>query len=453
VTLDYKLTVVIIDDFTSRSFTEFSNYDIQYYDYAKTYTSYTGDSYAYYSGFDYGDVDYSGILTDTVSYGWKNVNSLTGLSLSPFSGYTFNRFSDNNPTGYYYGYDPEVIDYTFYDNIDSVNSWTQSSPGHGDWVLKAFTDTLNDRSDVEIVAIDIDYDNPSDLESLFTLTDLNGKTVPFLTKLYNQAINDFHQTGEYHLMVGISASFTYLPALSAIESLLTDDMIIVQSAPNVTSSGINWANYLPNVITVGAWNVDNDGYALAGNINSIDTIDVFANGYIERTGWDDGWSFGTSYATPRVFADIVNFFDSSLLPLLEAGNDTINGGQGIDIIDGGLGNDRLTGGLDSADYFRFSTKLNAKSNLDTITDFVSGVDKIQLSQSIFTKFTGDLVESAQLVSGAGLTAARDTDDYLIFNTTNGALYYDADGNGKAAAVQFATLLGVSSITHEDFMIV
>jgi Ca2+-binding RTX toxin-like protein len=92
--------------------------------------------------------------------------------------------------------------------------------------------------------------------------------------------------------------------------------------------------------------------------------------------------------------------------------------------------------------------------LDTITDFVSGTDKIQLDDAIFTRFANNTsVPSTQLVSVADLTAARDTDDYLIFNTTNGALYYDADGNGKAAAVQFATLLGISSITYEDFMIV
>ena len=112
-------------------------------------------------------------------------------------------------------------------------------------------------------------------------------------------------------MVGINASFTYAPSgvISAVNKLLSNDMFIVQAAPNVSSSGIDWGQYLSNVINVGAWNVDNNGYALAANINAIDTVDVFANGYIERSGWGAGWNFGTSFATPRVFADIVNVFD------------------------------------------------------------------------------------------------------------------------------------------------
>ena len=181
---DYKLTCVIIDDFTSRSFTEFSGFDIQYYDYAKSYTSYTGDSHGYYYGYDRGDVDYSGILTNNVVYDWFNVNNLTGFDLNAFTGYKNGGSSLNNFTNLYYGNDPEVIDYYYYNNIDAINNWTQSTPGHGDWVLKAFTDTLKDKSDVEIIAIDIDYDSSGDLDSLFASTTLNGKSVPFLTSLH-----------------------------------------------------------------------------------------------------------------------------------------------------------------------------------------------------------------------------------------------------------------------------
>lgn len=188
--------------------------------------------------------------------------------------------------------------------------------------MKAFTDSLNDESDVEIIAIDIDYDSSGDLNSLFATTTLNGKSVPFLTSLYTySALNDLHQQNEYHLIVGINASFTYSPAqaISAVNNLLSSDMIIVQAAPNVSSSGVDWGQYLSNVINVGAWNVDSNKYVLASNLDAIDTVDVFANGYIQRPGWGSGWNFGTSFATPRVFGDIVNLFDSSVLPLLDSG--------------------------------------------------------------------------------------------------------------------------------------
>jgi Ca2+-binding RTX toxin-like protein len=136
-----------------------------------------------------------------------------------------------------------------------------------------------------------------------------------------------------------------------------------------------------------------------------------------------------------------------------AGNDIISGGVGNDIIDGGAGNDRLTGGLDSADYFRFTTAI--KSNIDTITDFVSGTDKIQLDDAIFTRFAGISVQSTHLVVGSSTVDVKATqlDDYLLYNTSTGQLYYDADGNGKGNALQFATLVGVATLTVDDFTII
>ena len=80
-----------------------------------------------------------------------------------------------------------------------------------------------------------------------------------------------------------------------------------------------WGEYIPNVINVGAWNVDQNGYALASNKNYIDTVDVFADGYIAKDGWQGvghGWSFGTSFATPRVTAEIVNFANEYLTPII-----------------------------------------------------------------------------------------------------------------------------------------
>jgi len=57
------------------------------------------------------------------------------------------------------------------------------------------------------------------------------------------------------------------------------------------------------------------------------------------------------------------------------GNDTLDGGKGDDILNGGLGADVLTGGL-GADVFVFDA---LDSATDRITDFKSGVDKIDLS--------------------------------------------------------------------------
>ncbi|MFH6786990.1 MULTISPECIES: calcium-binding protein [Methylobacterium] len=57
--------------------------------------------------------------------------------------------------------------------------------------------------------------------------------------------------------------------------------------------------------------------------------------------------------------------------------DRLDGGNGNDTLIGGEGDDTLIGGA-GADYFRF----DANGGIDTVTDFVSGSDKIQLGPSI-----------------------------------------------------------------------
>ena len=123
-----------------------------------------------------------------------------------------------------------------------------------------------------------------------------------------------------------------------------------------------------------------------------------------------------------------------------AGNDTMNGGTGNDTLDGGLGADTLRGGA-GADSFVFNTALNAASNVDTITDFVSGSDHIALSKMIFAGTATGALGSAAFYASAVATAAHDSSDRIIYNTTTGDLYYDADGSGGIAAVKFATLMG------------
>ncbi|MEO0032096.1 MAG: hypothetical protein RIS94_1854 [Pseudomonadota bacterium] len=103
------------------------------------------------------------------------------------------------------------------------------------------------------------------------------------------------------------------------------------------------------------------------------------------------------------------------------------------------GNDVLTG-KGGADTFVFDTAAGSASR-DTITDFSHAQgDRIVLSRAAFNAFaaTGTLAD-AQFHAGAGVIAAHDADDRIVYNTTTGALYYDADGAGGAAAVQFATI--------------
>jgi serralysin len=127
-----------------------------------------------------------------------------------------------------------------------------------------------------------------------------------------------------------------------------------------------------------------------------------------------------------------------------AGADTLNGASGDDTLVGGNGSDLLTGG-GGADAFVFNLAPNASSNKDTITDFTSGTDMLQLSKAVFTAISGAVggLTTEQFWSADGAVAGHDADDRIIYNPTTGALYYDADGNGVGTAMQIA-LLGTST---------
>ncbi len=133
-------------------------------------------------------------------------------------------------------------------------------------------------------------------------------------------------------------------------------------------------------------------------------------------------------------------------------NDTLTGSTGMNRLNGGLGNDKLTGGS-GADSFLFDTAPNATSNLDTITDFNPVDDTVSLENGIFTALTTTgALNAANFRSGAGFITAADTNDYLIYNTTTGALYYDANGSATGAAIQIATFTTRPLLTVSDFWI-
>lgn len=132
------------------------------------------------------------------------------------------------------------------------------------------------------------------------------------------------------------------------------------------------------------------------------------------------------------------------------GNDVLFGDAGNDQLRGDAGNDTLTGGT-GADEFWFRFALNSTSNVDTITDFQSGQDKICLSTQLFHSLNGQISENNFLINQNG--QATDADDRLIFNTNNKTLYYDGDGVGGAASIAFVTLMGTGSLNLGDIWMI
>jgi serralysin len=127
----------------------------------------------------------------------------------------------------------------------------------------------------------------------------------------------------------------------------------------------------------------------------------------------------------------------------------VRGNNGNNVINGGNGDDELTG-LGGQDQFWFDTPLNAAFNIDVIADFSLADDTIVLENTIFGAFSAGALAAERFVIG---TAAQDANDNIIYDVATGALFYDSDGTGAAAAIQFAQLSPALALTHLDFLIV
>ncbi|MFM9940451.1 MAG: calcium-binding protein, partial [Hyphomicrobiaceae bacterium] len=142
------------------------------------------------------------------------------------------------------------------------------------------------------------------------------------------------------------------------------------------------------------------------------------------------------------------------------GNDTIIGSAGVDTISGGADNDTIrgNGGPDSlsggvgADHFVFDAPSAA-----SITDFAGGVDSLDFVVSAFS--SGFTAGAAHFVSGAGPVTAfafSSTEGWFFFDnsgTSNGTLYWDADGGSGANAQAIVTFQTGAVVSAADLHVV
>ncbi len=131
------------------------------------------------------------------------------------------------------------------------------------------------------------------------------------------------------------------------------------------------------------------------------------------------------------------------------GLDVLTAGAGNDTLNGGLGSDTMTGGT-GLDKFVFNAVLGS-TNVDRIVDFRVVDDVIHLARAVFNKLPpGSTLAVDAFFKGA---AAQDAEDRIVYNSANGALFYDADGSGAGAAVRFATLAPGLLLTNADFLVI
>jgi serralysin len=166
-------------------------------------------------------------------------------------------------------------------------------------------------------------------------------------------------------------------------------------------------------------------------------------------------SYTLTAGTDVEFLETTNRYSTAAINLTgnNAGNEVI-GNNGNNFLNGSGGRDFLTG-LGGQDTFVFNSALSAANNVDEITDFTVGIDTIALENAVFTALPviGNLgrdLTAAEFVTG---TAAQDASDRIIYNSATGALFYDSDGVGGAAAIQFAELTPGLVLTNQDFLVV
>jgi trimeric autotransporter adhesin len=145
-----------------------------------------------------------------------------------------------------------------------------------------------------------------------------------------------------------------------------------------------------------------------------------------------------------------------------AGNDVINGGALGDSLNGGAGNDTITGGVGrdtmtggtGADRFVFAANaadalVSSATAIDTITDFTSGTDKLEIAGA--TSFLGNFVniQAALAAQGAPGVAAGSA----AFVSGENSLYVFANTNGTLAVLdRIIRLEGVTALSGADLLL-
>lgn len=135
------------------------------------------------------------------------------------------------------------------------------------------------------------------------------------------------------------------------------------------------------------------------------------------------------------------------------GDDTLHGEGGIDTLFGGAGGDRLIGGSEAdrivggegQDYFHLTS---IYSGIDTIDDFLTGVDKL-----VFLRTDLGPSGTAQLVSGTGQLTANSGNTTFFHHLETGQLGYDPDGNGPIAEMIIAILKDGLPLALTDFQFI
>ncbi|MEJ1118858.1 calcium-binding protein [Phyllobacterium sp. CCNWLW109] len=275
-------------------------------------------------------------------------------------------------------------------------------------------------------------------------------------KLYGGAGNDtfyVDNAGDQIIEANATGIDRVLSLVSFAAGAQHIENITLTGAANINATG----NALANILTGNAGNNALDGGAGADSMSGGAGADKYYVDNVNDRVYEgnvagvDVVSSSVSFAMGgQHIENILLTGSASVNATGNALNNYLVGNSGANIISGGTGNDLLTGG-GGRDAFVFNTAPNSTTNRDTITDFNVAADTVWMDNAAFAVLgaNGTLAAGAFHI-GAG---AADASDRIIYNSSSGALYYDADGSGSGAAVQFATLGNGLALTNADFLVI
>ncbi|MBD2680481.1 calcium-binding protein [Nostoc paludosum FACHB-159] len=144
--------------------------------------------------------------------------------------------------------------------------------------------------------------------------------------------------------------------------------------------------------------------------------------------------------------------NDTLSAFVASGNNTLKGGNGNDILTGGNGDDTLYGGGGNDTFVFNSVNDGVDTIVDTIYDFSTTNDVIQVSA---VGFGGGLsipsLQANQLTIG---TSATTNTARFIYNDITGALFFDRDGSASGfTQIKLAQLSTGLSLTNNNFVVV
>jgi Ca2+-binding RTX toxin-like protein len=241
----------------------------------------------------------------------------------------------------------------------------------------------------------------------------------------NAAANVLAGLGGNDTLTGGAGNDTFLFNAGGGKDVITDfetgDILKVDgytSAQSITQSGSDVVIVLTSADQITLQNTD---------VATVQAGIQFDTGTGGGTGGGGGTPGGPSEGddtlTGTTRGDTINGLGGNDTILGLAGSDKLLGGDGNDVLRGGAGADTLTGGA-GADLFVFE----AGGNNDKVTDFVSGVDKIDL----------------HLLSGVS-----SADIKTALNNGNTIISVDTTHDGRADFT--ITLTGVSHVDAGDFI--